>query len=98
MSETFMDYATQIVPIVDKLVEASRGDWTQSVHCSLIAAILKKASKQNDSVSYLAATLDQHGIGGNCSQFTQFLRSTKGGCKLAVKVDRIEKYLDVSSD
>jgi hypothetical protein len=97
MTEKCMDYATQIVPIVDKLIEASRGDWTQSVHCSLIAAIAK-AAKQNDSVSFLAATLNQHGIGGNCSQFTQFLRSTKGGCKLAAKVDRIEKYLDVSSD
>ena len=87
----------ELMPFVDAEIAKGKG-WTSTAHGLALANAAIKAYEvasmelgltgQTLTV-FIARSLDQHGLGGNASQFRQYLAS-KG--KIAKLVSKVDKY------
>lgn len=83
----------QILAHVDSLLASQKGGqkWDQEVHCFAIAKVAKQCGTDYRK---LVLTLAQHGLGGNTSQFRQWLESPppKGPARLKAAADIAKAY------
>lgn len=90
----------EVLSIVDAILAKQEGpkQWASINHIGLIGRLailaVERASKmqlnEEQTRLFVCRTLDQHGIGGNSSQFRQYLQSEKGGSRLAKETSRVK--------
>jgi hypothetical protein len=92
----FVDFS-ELMPFVDAEIAKGKG-WTSTSHGLALANAAIKAYETASMEQgltgqaltvFVARSLDQHGLGGNASQFRQYLAS-KG--KIAKAVSKVDKY------
>ena len=90
----------QILPFVDAELAKGKG-WTSASHGIVLAhaaqlayeqGALEHGLKDRELTVFMARSLDQHGLGGNASQFRQWLASKQGGMRIAAAQGRADKY------
>lgn len=86
----FLDMQSEIMPIVDMLIDKEAPQWGAREHVSLVVRTALRANEAcieheiegDDARIFICRSLDQHGIAGNASQFRQWLQSKQGGERL----------------
>ena len=90
----------QILPLVDAELAKGKG-WTAAAHGIVLAqtaimayeqATLEQSLSGRERDVFIARTLDQHGLGGNSSQFRHWLASKQGGFRLTASQSKADKY------
>jgi hypothetical protein len=90
----------QFLPLVDAELAKGKG-WTSTAHGLTLAGAaimayeqgaIDHGLKEKDLLLFIARSLDQHGLGGNASQFRQWLASKQGGNRIEKSESRSDKY------
>ena len=80
--------------------------WTSAAHGMTLAAFAIRAVEEGKKhgleerklTVFVARSLDQHGLGGNASQFRQYLASEKGGRRIEKRFSKADKYAEEPED
>ena len=90
----------QILPLVDAELAKGKG-WTSASHGIVLAqaavmayeqATMEQGLSERERDVFIARSLDQHGLGGNSSQFRHWLASKQGGKRIAESQSKTDKY------